>query len=1113
MTVNIAIANSSDAEVASFNDDYTDTQDGSNLAVQTQTSQRLRVGQRRNTADTHTYKISQSFISYAYVHDSTQLIASAYFRFSHHIESGTNTAPTARNIGIRFYNFGATVDTSDWRTTTQLSSLPLIARLNDYQNWADGVWTNAGDENRYDATESLNNYLDATKTIYTIVYSGRAHVGDLPAVNGYDEIVAIKAQNYTGFEPRLVWHTLPASNLSIVLGGAVQLSDGTHAFLETNSFLTQVLLKHNNGSVAGTHTTIASTGLDNFLRMPTAQAITLVADPSDNLYVIGQSNDGSGWLRVRAYIKSAGHTWTAGTIRTAILPSSMANQYAAAWHPGGSAAGVLFVVAGRQSEGTPSLYDPMWGILNCSSILSGSGSVLMGSGDRTQISSAPSISEHQVFRNPVGTGIDVAAAPNSARGFVATFMYQKMSLCRYELNSTRTGILNHTELSVENISYDAAGKVRVQAISDSQVAKSYGTFPFDVWQSIGSGPLNALGFTTSTQLRDNLSTLTGIDVNNYFANNAAWDVIYSPDDNKLWLYYLDVANNRRLMKTGFNLTTSQASLEQIEVATNIGAVGSTNLAIRLPRGGIGGGKVHIAVANRTSGGTLSTVYLYDTLNAPPNAPTLTSQENYDATGAKTFAWSFQDPNLPGDSQTAYELEIKRVSDGVNVVATGKVTSGTASRNVTGGTLANAETYQWRVRTWDTGDLVGPYSEYDQFLTSAAGTVTITDPATDNPAGQIVSSYDVDWSVAGATQQEYRVQMLLSGVSDYLQLSGAIGSYASTVDNAVLDITGDLDLRAWIAPDNWTAGVSRFIAGKYSTVGNQRSYGLRIKTDNGLQFTWSVDGIASLTASSTVNPTPGGDGWLAVRVTIDVDNGAAGRTIKFYTASSMAGPWTQLGADVVQAGVTSVFSGTAAFTVGSRDAGAGELMPGKFRAVELRSGIDGTIVANPDFTIQTVGGTSFTDAVGRTWTVSGDASIVGLSSILHDSGWVTSTATTYTINDIPSDEEVTFSVQIRSGGVASLPGTRKYTTSYATPLQPIVTTTPVPSEGYILIGVENPEPPGDVVQIQYNQILRRRADAPDSEPYLLIGTTELNGELRDYSVASRVSYVYVARGQA
>lgn len=194
----------------------------------------------------------------------------------------------------------------------------------------------------------------------------------------------------------------------------------------------------------------------------------------------------------------------------------------------------------------------------------------------------------------------------------------------------------------------------------------------------------------------------------------------------------------------------------------------------------------------------------------------------------------------------------------------------------------------------------------------------------------------------------------------------------TADTAALDVTGDIDMRIEIAPQFW-AGYSATLtnlgwsmATKWAGAGN-RSWFLGTTSDGRVQFTWSADGTNSITAQSTepVRASPGGR--IVVRVTLDVNNGASGNTTTFYTSTSTAGPWEQLGAPVVKTGTTSIFSSTVALWVGDDSSiPLSTRIERKIYRFEMRNGINGTVVANPDWSIQNVGLTSFTDSAGRFW---------------------------------------------------------------------------------------------------------------------------------------------------
>ncbi|MFI6428463.1 hypothetical protein [Promicromonospora sp. NPDC050880] len=196
---------------------------------------------------------------------------------------------------------------------------------------------------------------------------------------------------------------------------------------------------------------------------------------------------------------------------------------------------------------------------------------------------------------------------------------------------------------------------------------------------------------------------------------------------------------------------------------------------------------------------------------------------------------------------------------------------------------------------------------------------------------------------------------------------AAGSRATTPDAAALDITGDLDVRWWGARDEWNFAADGI--SKWSGTGNQRSWLLRLEANGTLALFWTTDGATTLEARSLV-PMPPWPGEIALRATLDVNNGAGGRTARFYWAPDLSGPWTQLGPDVVATGTTSIFSGSAALTVGREPTSAASNTPVRVHGWEVRNGIDGPVVSSATIASKAIGATSFTDDQGRTWTVTG-----------------------------------------------------------------------------------------------------------------------------------------------
>lgn len=213
----------------------------------------------------------------------------------------------------------------------------------------------------------------------------------------------------------------------------------------------------------------------------------------------------------------------------------------------------------------------------------------------------------------------------------------------------------------------------------------------------------------------------------------------------------------------------------------------------------------------------------------------------------------------------------------------------------------------------------------------------------------------------------------------LLLTGESGGYASTPDDASLDITTDIDLRAWIIPDDYDVTPNQALVAKYVPTGDQRSYALFLDGPSGhLQIRWFPDGTVG--TGKTVNstePVPHRRGGIAVRAGMETSNG----DVQFWTADSIDGPWSVLGEFVTGSGPTSIHAGTAPLEVGSFNNGTGNLFTGTIKAAEVWDGIEDVTVgavrvANPDFTGRTNGTTSIVDDHGLTWTVNGDAHVTG-----------------------------------------------------------------------------------------------------------------------------------------
>jgi hypothetical protein len=218
---------------------------------------------------------------------------------------------------------------------------------------------------------------------------------------------------------------------------------------------------------------------------------------------------------------------------------------------------------------------------------------------------------------------------------------------------------------------------------------------------------------------------------------------------------------------------------------------------------------------------------------------------------------------------------------------------------------------------------------------------------------------------------------------FIYLPGIAGQYLSTPDSAALDITGDIDIRAYMASDAWTGRAANgTVLAKFTTGGNQRSYILTLMFDGTLRLIWTTDGINNIIKSSTaaVGFANGSAGWI--RATLDVNNGASGNDVRFFTSTNGT-TWTQLGTTVTTAGVTSIYSGTSQVEIGSYDFGTGDIsLPGKLYQVQVFASLDGTDKRlDVDLTTNVTSATynQFTATTGQLVTINGQDVLTNLGA--------------------------------------------------------------------------------------------------------------------------------------
>ncbi|QKN87603.1 hypothetical protein QEN63_gp18 [Streptomyces phage Vondra] len=216
-----------------------------------------------------------------------------------------------------------------------------------------------------------------------------------------------------------------------------------------------------------------------------------------------------------------------------------------------------------------------------------------------------------------------------------------------------------------------------------------------------------------------------------------------------------------------------------------------------------------------------------------------------------------------------------------------------------------------------------------------------------------------------------IRITVPGAESYLDLDGTTARTASTPTAAALTVAGALDIR-WEGEATWHSPDAQMLIGKWGAAG-QRSYHMRI--EGGLLYLQvTTDGTTGWNAAWTLPPLPQ---RAALRATVIPDDGAGRAQWAHYWAPTMDGPWTRFSSGVTSDAFTPYAGGTAPLTIAPEQTDSGITNPrrpvvGRCYRAEVRSGIDGVVLAAPDFRPLAPGATSLTDAAGRTWAAPADA---------------------------------------------------------------------------------------------------------------------------------------------
>ena len=502
----------------------------------------------------------------------------------------------------------------------------------------------------------------------------------------------------------------------------------------------------------------------DFARIGGDRHLALVADAAGNLYVIGGSATAESTVVVRRYAKTGPTSWTLSGALSQALPSTgnALVQFAAAYVPG-SPATILMLARRAGTVGAGAL---SYATLNLANIAASSGALFTTYGsDPSWLATPPT-----------------AAAANSG---VLDITPLVPGGTRLAILANGTAVVDVLNGAVSSVSKSPSGTSVTGAWARVLGVNSV-TF---VVLTIASGALSWVFYGTNGVALGSGSYAGANSQGGAFG--AQWDAYVDRVAGLVTVYYVADDDPRKLESIDISPSTYAATAAVVRTST-LGATSSTNTALRIAEGFLDERRVLIESANLLAGAKSTAAYSDTSGNVAPDAPALVDVVGFEAAQSVTFQWSYSDPN-PLDTQSSRAISVERASDSV-VVYSDTTATATLSQTVAGGTFANGIDYRWRVQTSDALGATSPWSAYDTFTVSALGTLTITDPAADDPAGLDVSSVPITWTYTqpnGYVQTQRRVRLLETATGNVVSDTGMQASTATTY--VVTDIPTDVQV--------------------------------------------------------------------------------------------------------------------------------------------------------------------------------------------------------------------------------------------------------------------------------------------------------------------------------
>ena len=258
-------------------------------------------------------------------------------------------------------------------------------------------------------------------------------------------------------------------------------------------------------------------------------------------------------------------------------------------------------------------------------------------------------------------------------------------------------------------------------------------------------------------------------------------------------------------------------------------------------------------------------------------------------------------------------------------------------------------------------------------------------------GALYPAWTVQHRLWSDTNQSYdRPTYVQTGTAGLSYFVPANASSCSTADSATVSVTNsDLRIQARIRKTALVTGANAVIASQYGNAGN-RGWRFYFDTTGRLIFEYSTDGttlstnVIASSAQVSAAITAASDAFIGLVFT---RNNGTNSTIQAITSADGI-TWSNFGTLVTGATVTTIFDTTQSAEVGTRTAGI-EALDGRVYWVEAYKGTTSTSPLAWRFDASLYdNSTTFIDAEGKTWSLSGAATITkGAPALLAMNGSV------------------------------------------------------------------------------------------------------------------------------